>query len=201
MNSLMNQVTPSITNMIRLDHTHVQSAFRQFEASASARVKKGLADNVCVALEIHAQLEEEFFYPALRQVSDSDALRKAGPEHNEMRELVSRLKAMEASNPAFEETFYALARVVMHHVADEETLLLPAAERLMPDRLGELGGQMMKRRLELSSARSGEIAGSMARSMSVGTVLAAGSAMLAGAWLLTSHRPPSRNWVSRMWTR
>jgi hypothetical protein len=79
-------------------------------------------------------------------------------------------------------------RHVMHHVADEETLLLPAAERLLPDQLSDLGAQMTKRRLELAGPRAPELASSLARSMSLGTVLAAGSAALAGAYLLTRHR-------------
>jgi hypothetical protein len=202
MRSLLSQMSPSVTNMIRLDHTHVQTAIRQFETASSSRVKKGLADNVCVALEIHAQLEEEIFYPALREVSDTDALRKAGPEHNEMRELIARLRALDASDPAFDDTFFALARVVMHHVADEETLLLPTAERLIPERLSDMGARMTRRRLELTAARTGEIAGSMARSMSVGTMMAAGSAILTGAYLLARHQPMgNRPWTQRMWTR
>lgn len=202
MTSMLSQLSPSITNMIRLDHTHVQAAFRQFEVATSARVKKGLADNVCLAIEIHAQLEEEIFYPALREVSDTDTLRRAGPEHNEMRELIARLRGLNAADAAFDDTFYALARVVMHHVADEETLLLPAAERLLPERLSDMGARMTKRRLELTAPRTGELAGSMARSLSVGTVVAAAGAMLAGGYLLTRHqRTVSKPWTQRMWQR
>ena len=201
MNSLMSQLSPTITNMIRLDHTHVQSAIRQYEMTSSERVRKGLADNVCLALEIHAQLEEEVFYPAMRQVSDTEVLRKSGPEHNEMRELIARLRAMQASEPAFDDTFFALARVVMHHAADEETLLLPTAERLLADRLNELGAQMNRRRMELVTARGGEIAGSMARSMSVGTVLAGAGALLSGGYMLLRHQPLQRSWTSRLWQR
>jgi hypothetical protein len=202
MSSMLSQLSPSITNMIRLDHTHVQAAFRQFEVATSARVKKGLADNVCLALEIHTQLEEEIFYPALREVSDTETLRRAGPEHSEARELIARLRALNATDPAFDDTFFALARVVMHHVADEETLLLPAAERLLSDRLSDMGAQMTRRRLELTAPRTGELAGSMARSLSVGTVVAAAGAVLAGGYLLTRHqRTASKPWTQRMWQR
>lgn len=202
MTSMLSQFSPSITNMIRLDHTHVQAAFRQFETASSARVKKGLADNVCLALEIHSQLEEEIFYPALREVSDTETLRKAGPEHNEMRELIARLRALDPVDAAFDDTFFALARVVMHHVADEETLLLPAAERLFPERLAEMGARMTRRRLELTAPRTGELAGSMARSLSLGTMVAGAGAVLAAGYLLTRHqRPGSKPWTQRMWQR
>lgn len=188
MTSLISQLSPSITNMIRLDHTHVLTAFHQYEIGSSPRLKKGLADNVCLAIEIHAQLEEEIFYPAMRAVQDSEIVRKSGPEHDEMRGLISRLRNMPVSDPAFDDTFFELMRHVMHHVADEETMLLPAAERLIPEQLQELGARMTRRRLELTGSRASEVASSMARSMSTGTIFGMGSAVLAGAYLLTRHR-------------
>lgn len=188
MTSLLSQLSPSITNMIRLDHTHVLTAFHQYEIGSSPRLKKGLVDNVCLAIEIHAQLEEEIFYPAMRVVADNEMLRKSTPEHDEMRGLISRLRNMPVSDPAFDDTFFELMRHVMHHVADEETQLLPAAERLIPDQLQELGARMTRRRLELTGPRAPELASSMARSMSTGTLMGIGSAMLAGAYLLTRHR-------------
>jgi hypothetical protein len=188
MSSLMSQLSPSITNMIRLDHTHVLSAFHQYELGSPMRLKKGLVDNICLAIEIHAQLEEEIFYPALRVVADNEILRKSTPEHDEMRGLVSRLRNMPVGDPAFDDTFFELMRHVMHHVADEETQLLPAAERLIPDQLHELGARMTRRRLELTAPRTPELASSMARSMSTGTIVAAGSALLGAAYLLTRHR-------------
>ena len=197
MTSMLTQLSPSITNMIRLDHTHVLSAFHQYDIGAPSRRKKGLADQVCLAIEIHAQLEEEIFYPALRLVADSEHLRKSAPEHDEMRGLITRLRHMPVTDPVYDDTFFDLMRHVMHHVADEETLLLPAAERLIPDQLPELGARMNKRRLELAAPRTPELASSLARSMSAGTLLAAGSAMLGAVSLLTRHRAGPRNWLRR----
>ena len=77
MTSMLSKVSPTITNMIRMDHTHVVSAFHQYQVDTPARVKKGLADNICLALEVHAQLEEEIFYPALREVAPDEAVEKA----------------------------------------------------------------------------------------------------------------------------
>jgi hypothetical protein len=188
MTSLLSQLSPSITNLIRLDHTHVLSAFHQYEIDSPARLKKGLADNVCLALEIHTQLEEELFYPALRAVADTEMLRKAAPEHDEMRGLISRLRHMPVGDAAYDATFFELMRHVLHHVADEETVLLPAAERLIPDQLPELGARMTRRRLELAGRRVPEMASSMARSMSPGNLMAAGSAVLGAAMLLTRRR-------------
>jgi hemerythrin superfamily protein len=189
MNQLLSRISPSVTNMIRMDHTHVLTTFHQYESDASARVKKGLVDQVCVALEIHAQLEEEIFYPALRAVADTEFVRKSVPEHDEMRRLISQLRKREPADAGFDETFYQLMNTVMHHVADEETLLLPAAERVLADQLGELGMRMTKRRLQLAAPRTGEIAGSMARSVGgAGAVVAGAGALLACSYLFARPR-------------
>jgi hemerythrin superfamily protein len=191
MNTLLGRISPSITNMIRMDHSHVMTTFHQYEADASTRVKKGLADQVCVALEIHAQLEEEIFYPALRAVADTEFVRKSVPEHDEMRRLINQLRKLEPIASGFDEAFYQLMNAVMHHVADEESMLLPAAERVLADELGELGARMTKRRLQLAAPRTGEIAGSMARSLGSGTLVAGAGALLACSYLLS--RPRSRH--------
>ncbi|HUR90883.1 MAG TPA: hemerythrin domain-containing protein [Ramlibacter sp.] len=188
MTDLLSRISPSVTNMIRMDHTHVLTTFHQYEAQAPARVKKGLADQVCVALEIHAQLEEEIFYPALRAIADTDIVRKSVPEHDEMRRLISQLRKLTPADAGFDETFYQLMNNVMHHVADEETLLLPAAERVLADQLGELGARMTKRRFQLAGPRTGEIAGSMARSVGAGAVVAGAGALLACSYLLSRPR-------------
>jgi len=178
MNSVLSRLSPSITNMIRIDHTHVLSTFHQYQSDSPDRVKKGLVDTICVALEIHAQLEEEIFYPALRAIAESDAVAKSVPEHDQMRRLIAQLHKLEPADEAYDKTVFELMNVVMHHVADEETLLLPTAERVLSDRLGELGAQMTKRRLQLAAPRSGEIAGGMARSLSTGTLMAGAGGLL-----------------------
>jgi hemerythrin superfamily protein len=185
MNQFLNRLSPSITNMIRMDHTHVLSSFHQFEADSPARVKKGLADTICVALEIHAQLEEEIFYPEMRRIAETEFIDKSVPEHDEMRALITTLRALQPGDKDFDSTLFKLMNVVIHHVADEETLLLPTAERVLGDRLGELGAKMTKRRMQLTAPRTGEIAGSMAKSMSAGSLIVGATALLAGGYLLT----------------
>jgi hypothetical protein len=82
---------------------------------------------------------------------------------NELRE---RLGADDdaSAGTAFEDKFMDLMRLVIHHVADEETQLLPAAERLLADRLSDLGVEMTKRRIELLKPHAGELAATTMRS-------------------------------------
>lgn len=195
MTSILSRLSPSITNMIRLDHSHVLSTFHQYEVDTAPRIKKGLAETVCVSIEIHSQLEEEIFYPALRAIAETEIVKKSVPEHDHMRQLIQQLRNLEPGDAAYDETFFQLMNAVMHHVADEETLLLPAAERVLADQLGELGAQMTKRRMQLAVPRTGEIAGGMARSMSRGTLLVAAGTLLAGSYLLTRPASDRRPWV------
>lgn len=188
MKSLRNTVTstlsPTITNMIRMDHTAVMETFHQYEIDNSPSTKKALVNTACIALEIHAQLEEEIFYPAMRVVcTDKSVLEKSVPEHNEMRRLIALLRSMDANNPAFDRTFMDLMRDVLHHVADEETTLLPEAERLLAPRLSELGAEMTKRRLQLTAPRAGELASNTMRSFPTSSMLVAAGAVLAGTYL------------------
>jgi hemerythrin superfamily protein len=185
MNSIVNRISPSAANMIRMDHTHVLASFHQYNPDSRPQTRRALADTICLALEIHAQLEEELFYPALRGVvGDSNVLDKSVPEHNEMRRLIERLRGLEPSDAEFERTLMELMRDVMHHVADEETVLLPDAERVLgSERMGELGAQMTKRRLQLLAPRAGELAMNTVRSLPTSTVLMAAGVVVAGTYL------------------
>ncbi|HSU23169.1 MAG TPA: hemerythrin domain-containing protein [Variovorax sp.] len=184
MNALAAKFCPDAITMIRLDHTHVVATFHQYRAYSTPMVKEGLVKTVCTALEVHAQLEEEIFYPAVRAVTQDEAIRKSVPEHDEMRRVIARLRAMAPTDAGYDDAFMELLRDVLHHVADEETIVLPEAERLLADRLDELGVRMTRRRLELVVPRTGEIAVNLARSMPTATV-AVGLALVSGAALAT----------------
>jgi hypothetical protein len=182
------------TTMIRMDHSHVLALFHRFNADTSVGKKRALVANACLALDIHAQLEEEFFYPALREVITGDqTLEKSKPEHDEMRSLIAELRERAGEDDpvessTFDDKFMDLMQIVIHHVADEETRLLPAAERLLGDRLVELGGAMTKRRVELLRPHMGELAASTLRSFpsaAAAGILAAAGAVAVGALLLT----------------
>ncbi|MNL40909.1 hypothetical protein D3C87_1632880 [compost metagenome] len=104
-----------------------------------------------------------------------------------MRRLIGKLRHMEPDDPGYDPTVADLMRDVMHHVADEETRVLPEAERLLADQLGELGMQMTKRRLQLMGPRSGEIVLNMGRAVS-GHTLALAMVGVTAMGLLVARR-------------
>jgi hemerythrin superfamily protein len=141
------RLAPAATDMIRADHARVLATFHRYKCDAAA-AKRSLVANLCLALEVHAQMEEEIFYPAMASV-DQALIGRFIAEHDRMRSLIGELRAADPAEPQYDERVMALMREVLHHVADEETVLLPQAERVLGERLGELGARLMKRRLAM----------------------------------------------------
>ena len=79
-------------------------------------------------------------------------------EHDNMRKLIATLRALQPDGAGYDDAFRTLIREVLHHVADEETTLLPLAEEAMGDQLGTLGLQMTKRRMQLLKPHMRDVA-------------------------------------------
>jgi hemerythrin superfamily protein len=175
MKAMMSRLSPGATTIIRRDHMNVLSTFHSYRIDSPPDKKRTFVETISLALEIHSKLEEEIFYPAMRKY-DAGVVEKSLPEHNEMRRLIARLREMHPEDPAFDGTVMELMRDVMRHVADEETILLPDAERVMGERINDLGAEMMKRRFELAGRR--EIAVNTVRSFPGATLALTSAAVL-----------------------
>lgn len=170
------KLSPTITDMIRFDHSHVFVTFHQFTEGKTPGVKKALSDTICAALEIHATLEEEIFYPVMRTIDAYDpVLEKAPHEHDEMKRLIRELRTIPGDDDRHDRVLLELMGKVIHHVADEETVILPIAEsKLSKERLSQLGAKMNVRRIALLAPQAGKVALSHAVGFSGSTT----------AWLL-----------------
>lgn len=152
-------LSPAITTMIRLDHMHVLAAFHRYHYEGPWWRKCAIVNSVCTALEIHAQLEEEIFYPALAEIAgQNETLQASRSEHDSIRATIRQLREMGPENAAYDALFMQLMRETVHHIADEETVLLPMAERALKHQLRTLGSEMTRRRVELLGERPMEIA-------------------------------------------
>jgi hemerythrin superfamily protein len=180
--------------MIRFDHSHVMVTFHQYTRDKRPSVKKALAETICDALEIHATLEEEIFYPVMRpKAHDQKVMEKSEPEHMEMRHLIAEIRRTDPKSPRYDDLVFELMRDVQHHVADEETVLLPEAEQsLSRDDLSELGARMTRRRLELVGPKAGKLAANHAVGFSGSTaavVLGLASAVFAARAFTNKKQP------------
>ena len=185
MSAITHHLAPSIATLIRGDHTKVLATFHRYRTDSSPGVKEALVGAACASIEIHAQCEEEILYAAAREV-DPAIVSKNVPEHDVMRRLIGMLRSLAPDDPQYDNTFMALMREVIHHVADEETILLPEAERALGSgRMSELGAAMLKRKLLLMAPQTASIVRNAVRAPSTGAVVGLAGALIAGAYLLT----------------
>jgi hemerythrin superfamily protein len=142
---------PSATQMIRQDHKKVEGLFKKFEQTKGAQAKRRLAENAMAELEVHAALEEEIFYPAVkREVDDGSMVQEALEEHQTVKQLISELKRMEEADDEFESQFSEPVENVQHHVEEEENEMLPKVEESDMD-LNSLGEQMAQRKQQMQN--------------------------------------------------
>jgi hemerythrin superfamily protein len=140
---------PSAIQLIRRDHKKVEGLFDKFERAKTTNAKARVCEQTIQELEIHAKLEEEIFYPAVRKhVGEEELLEEAKQEHEQAKEIMRELKKMRPEDGQFEEKFSELVEGVKHHVEEEEGEMLPKVEDSDMD-LTDIGEQMTERREEL----------------------------------------------------
>ena len=141
---------PNAAQMLREDHRRIQRMFKQFEKLQDSAAKKALVDAVTVELTVHSMLEEEIFYPAVRRNGlDADLMDEAAEEHHVADVIMDELAKMSSTNDAFGAKFTVLMENVNHHIGEEESEMLPKAERIGAALMSELGTKMAARRDEL----------------------------------------------------
>ena len=126
MNAIAQRVAPSVTDLIRSDHTKVLGLFHRYKIAASPARKAALAGSICLALEVHAQAEEEVFYPAVRNARSAE---KSAPEHDEMRSLIAMLRGMPSTSPAYAE-LHCLSHFSFQRGASSTDELFERAKKL-----------------------------------------------------------------------
>ena len=139
--------------LLSSDHAEVKQMFEEYrqlvQNDADGDRRGELAGRICSALTVHAEIEEDIFYPALRERLEDDlALDQAEVEHAIARDLIEQIVAMEPDDALFDARVLVLAEYVEHHVQEEESEIFPQAEKSGID-LEELGAELAERRHEL----------------------------------------------------
>lgn len=135
--------------LLKDDHKEVKTFFKQYEELEDEADKQALADKICMALTVHAQVEEEIYYPATREaIDDDDLLDEAEVEHASAKQLIAEIQAMKAGDRLFDAKVTVLGEYINHHVEEEETEMFPESRDSDLD-LKALGAQMAARKSEL----------------------------------------------------
>jgi hemerythrin superfamily protein len=133
--------------LLRQDHRAVEKLFKQFEKAGpkAHKTKRGLADRVIEELSVHAAIEEQLFYPAVREAvpETDDEVLESLEEHHIVKWTLAELDGMDPEHERFTPKMTVLIESVRHHVEEEETELFPQVrEALSRKQLGELGEAM-----------------------------------------------------------
>ncbi len=144
--------TLTAIDLLKEDHDKVKKAFKEFEKMdrSDTETCRQLVRTVCDDLRVHTMLEEEIFYPAVREaIEDEDIMNEAAVEHETAKTLIEQLENMEPDDPNYFATFTVLGEYVMHHVKEEEGEMFPQAKKAKELDLEALGEQMRTRKEEL----------------------------------------------------
>ena len=149
--------TKDACELLDADHIAVKHLFVEYARLAMAAPdavgeRQPIAQRICAELTVHAQIEEEIFYPALRQaIAMPELLDQAEAEHQQAKELIAQIQAARRATPALDDLVSELARAVEQHVKEERDHLFPKARSAAGLDLEALGAQLQERQQELQS--------------------------------------------------
>jgi hemerythrin superfamily protein len=135
--------------LLRADHRKVQGLFDQFGKARGEDRKEALARKICTELKVHAQIEEEIFYPAAREaLKAQDLIDEATVEHASAKELIAQIEGMGPGDELFDARVTVLGEYIKHHVKEEHNELFPKLKKTQID-LKEIGRQLAERKEDL----------------------------------------------------
>ena len=134
------------------DHDEVEALFKQFmKMKKDGKQKADLIEQICNALTVHAEIEEEIFYPACRDElgeAGEMMLDEAEVEHASMKNLIEQIQDADPDDEMTSAKVKVLCEYVMHHVKEEEGKIFPKIKKSDLD-LADLGAELMERKQEL----------------------------------------------------
>jgi hemerythrin superfamily protein len=141
--------------MLKADHRLVHDLFTRYESAGDYSTKQVIAEQVFTALEVHAQLEENVFYPAYETMTGKNGTQLVADSrlaHEHVKDLLIELQGIDLDEEEFEAKFQELMHTVAQHVAQEEDEMFPEAEQILADRLADLRDDMVALKQRLMTA-------------------------------------------------
>ncbi|HJS02333.1 MAG TPA: hemerythrin domain-containing protein [Variovorax sp.] len=156
---------PDACSLLDTDHRNVKKMFKEYEtlagskAAGASQKKRDLANQICMELTVHAQIEEEIFYPALRQaIKDTDLLDEAEVEHASAKDLIAQIQEATDADDKFDAKVTVLGEYVDHHVKEERNEIFVKARAARGLDLVALREQLETRKEELMGELTGAAA-------------------------------------------
>jgi hemerythrin superfamily protein len=135
--------------LLRADHRKVSELFAEYEKARSPDKKGTIVAQICIELGVHAQIEEEIFYPAVKQaLKDKELVPEASVEHAGLKSLIAQVEGVQPDGEMFEAKIKVMSEYVKHHVKEEQNEMFPKAQKTNLD-MNELGAELAQRKEEL----------------------------------------------------
>jgi hemerythrin superfamily protein len=145
------QMFKDALDLISEDHREIQELFHEVNERSEPGEKRSLLRRINAALQVHTQIEEELFYPALRELlSDATMIDEAEVEHELAKTLLAELSDMDVHDALFDSRLEVLIESVNHHFAEEEAEIFAQVRIEKPD-LDALAQEMRERKEELEA--------------------------------------------------
>ena len=144
----------SVLVMLIDDHRHVQQLFKEYKSAKDSAKKEQIVREACTALTAHTQIEEQHFYPFLRDADPKafgSLLDEAKVEHASAKELIAQLQQMSPGEDLYDAKFTVLGEYTNHHITEEEDELFPKVIDKAID-LRELQAPMQETKDEVMAA-------------------------------------------------
>lgn len=137
--------------LLKADHREVEELFEKFEKASGEGRKKKIAEQICLELTVHAQIEEEIFYPACEGKVEKDLIEEAYVEHDSAKVLIAEIESGGPDDSFYEAKVKVLSEQIEHHVEEEEKRMegmFSQARRAGLD-MDTLGDQLRARKEQL----------------------------------------------------
>ncbi len=142
--------SPNAFDLLEQDHRQVEEWFDEYDELPDSNKHKGdLAKKICLALEVHARIEEEVFYPQAREATgDNDLIDEAVVEHATVKNLIAEIEEMAVGDDLYDAKIRVLGEMVKQHIKEEEEELFPELQSSKMD-LEAVGKELAERKEEL----------------------------------------------------
>ena len=135
--------------LLKADHQKVSGLFEQYESARATTRKKSLAAQICTELSVHAQIEDEIFYPKVKAaLKDHELIPEAIVEHDSLKKLIAEIRGKEPDGEMYDAKVKVLSEYVKHHVKEEQTEMFPKAKKTKLD-MKAIGAELLARKTQL----------------------------------------------------
>jgi hemerythrin superfamily protein len=151
----MRGIAMNAFDLLKRDHQAVSQLFEKLASLGpkAHKTRENLFERLKDDLQVHAEIEERIFYPALQEQDETrDLAVKALEEHRQVKQALKDMEALSPGDEQWTARLTALQKSVQHHVREEEEKIFKSARQVLgEDRIKQMGQQLQKEKQALTA--------------------------------------------------